>query len=113
MVRLGGYNILWLNVALHNKLLVIDEEVFLSFLKKLKEKGVKEVKVAKVYIDGWQDLKVLKIEDVERAANKADRIYYDTKEDKIVVCGDYIEIDDENFDEIKKMAIAEYVIKRL
>jgi len=112
MVRLGGYNILWLNVALHNKLLVIDEEVFLSFLKKLKEKGVKEVKVLRVYIGGeWKDLKVLKIEDVEREAEEADRIYYDTKEEKIVV--GRVEIDDENFDEIKKMAIAEYVIKQL
>jgi hypothetical protein len=112
MVRLGGYNILWLNVALHNKLLVIDEEVFLSFLKKLKEKGVKEVKVSKVYIEGCRDLKVLKIEDVERAANETDRIYYDTNEEKIVI-GGYVEIDDENFDELKKMAIAEYVIKQL
>jgi hypothetical protein len=112
MVRLGGYNILWLNVALHNKLLVIDEEVFLSFLKKLKEKGVKEVKVSRVYIDGeWKDLKVLKIEDVERAANETDRIYYDVKKDKISV--GVVEIDDENFDELKKMAIAEYVIKQL
>jgi MoaA/NifB/PqqE/SkfB family radical SAM enzyme len=112
MVKLGGYNILWLNVALHNKLLVIDEKVFLSFLKKLKEKGVKEVKVSRVYIDGeWKDLKVLKIEDVERAAEKADRIYYDTKKEKISV--GVVEIDDENFDEIKKMAIAEYVIKQL
>jgi MoaA/NifB/PqqE/SkfB family radical SAM enzyme len=92
--------------------LVIDEEVFLSFLKKLKEKGVKEVKVSRVYIDGeWKDLKVLKIEDVERAAEKADRIYYDTKNEKISV--GVVEIDDENFDEIKKMAIAEYVIKQL
>jgi hypothetical protein len=100
--------------------LVIDKNSFLSFLNKLKEKGIKEVKVSKVFIDGYleDDLKVLKIKDIEKLFSYkiANMIYYNTEEDKIVIYtlrSLYIEINDENFDELKEMVKVNYMIEEL
>jgi DUF971 family protein len=101
----------------------IDKNLFLSYLQKLKEKGIEKVKVS---IEKYSSATIVKkenvelqIEKIEEYSNYAKKIRYDTKYETIYICVHYkviihiYIIDDENFDELKEIAKAQYVVEQL
>jgi hypothetical protein len=100
----------------------IDKNLFLSYLQKLKEKGIEKVKVivekySSATIVKWEE-KIENVEQIEEYLNYAKKIRYSLKYDTICICAHYkaiihIFINDENFNELKEIAKVQYVVEML
>jgi hypothetical protein len=98
----------------------IHKNSFKSYLKKLKERGIKKVKVFYVYhfsgmtdgIEYINEYEEFDIEKIEEDTKKDIAIYYDREKDRIkIVCFPVFHYDiiDENFNELKRIATIKFI----
>jgi len=105
----------------------INKNTIKSYIRKLKEKGIKEVKIFLVsqfyefngMIDGEEinETRIVPIEQIEKDVKDKNVYFYLDVEKKVIEVRCFFKfcyhIIDENFEKLKKIALAKFVAKNL